>query len=243
MAVVISIANQKGGVGKTTTAVNLAALLALTGQRVLLIDNDPQANASGVFTDDLTDDSFFTTARIIETSREGISLGPSGSDLLERDLNRGSSTASRFAHLLEQQRPHYDVLIIDCPPSLNMLPLESFRASDLVVIPIQCEYYAMEGLSQIISVLGTMPADQQPLQLRILLTMNDPRSDLNAQVAEEIRRFFPDDCLATSIPRDPSLAIAPSHSQTAIEYDPLAPGALAYLAMCKELMDGLRTLG
>jgi chromosome partitioning protein len=241
MTSIVSIANQKGGVGKTTTAVNLSAFASLAGLSVLLVDNDPQGNASSVFRTDHGDEgSFFSTASTQETGRPGIILGPSGSDLLSLDLAVEHQQRSRFASILKSASRNCDLVVIDCPPSLNYLPAESLAASDLVVIPIQCEYYAMEGLSQILGTLSEMPEDDRPDKVRILLTMFEPASPLCRDVAAEIRTYFPHDCMTTVIPRDISLASAPSHGKTIVEYDALSPGGLAYLEASKEILNALR---
>jgi chromosome partitioning protein len=240
MASIISIANQKGGVGKTTTAVNLADYASLSGLHVALIDNDPQGNASSVFGQGSSDGCFFLHGTLLHEVRPGLSLGPSSPELLDIDNLAPRNVSRRLQRHIEQLKTTCDLIIIDCPPSLTTIPQESFAVSDLVLIPIQCEYYAMEGLSQLISVLQAMDDAQRPAHTRLLLTMENAEITLNREVAAEIRRYFPGDCLQTAIPRDAHLATAPSHNATIREFEPLCEGALAYLHVTKELLHAIR---
>ena len=199
MAQIIAIVNQKGGVGKTTTAVNLTAALAATGARVLLCDFDPQANA---------------------TSGLGV-------DKREYQLKNA----------LEPLRAAYDYIFIDCPPSLELLTLNALCAADSVLIPVQCEYYALEGLSDL---MGTLRAIKRRLNPKIsvfgvLLTMYDGRTNFSNQVAQEVRRHFPGKVYANAIPRNVRLAEAPSHGLPVIAYDRSSRGAAAYLAVAEEI--------
>jgi chromosome partitioning protein len=252
---VITISNQKGGVGKTTTTVNIAASLASVGARVLVIDLDPQGNAStalGVphtadipsIYDVLIDD--FPIADIIQTSPESPNLlcAPSTIHLAGAEIELVSQVArehrlrTALDDYLDSLEERLDFVLIDCPPSLGLLTINAFAAAHELLIPIQCEYYALEGLSQL---LGTVRMIQKHLNPRlqlstILLTMYDGRTRLAQQVAEEVRTHFPNEVLATVIPRSVRVSEAPSFGQTVIAYDGQSAGAVAYREAAVEMI-------
>lgn len=246
---IISIANQKGGVGKTTTSVNLGASLAYIGKRVLLVDIDPQGNAtSGVglekadieqcIYDVLVDD--IEAIKVIQPTKvENLYAIPATIQLAgaEIELVPTISREVRLKRALEEVKDSFDYIIIDCPPSLGLLTLNALTASDAVLIPVQCEYYALEGLSQL---LNTVRLVQKHLNhdLRIegvLLTMLDARTNLGLQVIEEVKKYFQDKVYKTVIPRNIRLSEAPSHGEPIIIYDPKSRGAEVYLDLAKEV--------
>jgi chromosome partitioning protein len=250
VAKIIAVANQKGGVGKTTTSVNLGACLAYFGKKVLLVDIDPQGNAtSGVGVDKgdidqciynvLVDDAEVKDV-IVETLCEGLHILPSTIQLAgaEIELVPTISREVRLKRALEQVSPDYDYIIIDCPPSLGLLTINSLTASDSVIIPVQCEYYALEGLSQL---LNTVRLVQKHLNTDlmidgVLLTMLDARTNLGIQVIEEVKKYFQDKVYETIIPRNVRLSEAPSHGKPIIIYDPKSRGADVYLDFAKEVI-------
>ena len=253
---IISIANQKGGVGKTTTAVNLAACLADLGRRVLLIDLDPQANASSglMATLDgperpsvyqlLTGEA--TLAETIRPARpEGLDLVASDPDLAgaEIELLDLPRREFRLRDALAGLDSGYDYTIIDCPPALSLLTLNALSACERVLIPMQCEYYALEGLGRLMKTLSLVRERLNPvLKMEgIIFTMFDARNNLSRQVREEVNRHFGDKIFRTVIPRNVRLGESPSHGLPAILYDLHCPGAQAYIAMADELLsrDGL----
>ena len=247
---IIAIANQKGGVGKTTTSVNLSACLAYIGKRVLLVDIDPQGNAtSGTGIDKAEVDQCIydvlvedIDARLVikNTAVEGLHIIPATIQLAgaEIELVPTISREVRLKRALEAVKDEYDYIIIDCPPSLGLLTLNALTASDAVIIPVQCEYYALEGLSQL---LNTVRLVQKHLNTElaiegVLLTMLDARTNLGIQVIEEVKKYFQDKVYHTIIPRNVRLSEAPSHGEPIIIYDPKSRGAEVYLDLAKEVV-------
>jgi chromosome partitioning protein len=245
---IMAIANQKGGVGKTTTAVNLAASLALSGSRVLLIDLDPQGNAtmgSGVDKHDLEATSYDwlidgkPLASVVHRCQAGYELVPGNTDLTaaELDLLRQERREYRLRDRLDEVRSRFDYVIIDCPPSLNILTLNALIASDGVLIPMQCEYYALEGLTALLETVEGVRSKANPgLAIEGLLrTMYDPRNSLTRDVSRQLIQYFGDKVFRTVVPRNVRLAEAPSHGLPAILYDRHSRGAVAYMALAGEL--------
>ncbi len=251
MGRVICIANQKGGVGKTTTSVNLAASLALEKQRVLLIDLDPQGSASsGLGVRDLagkptTYDVIMgersIAESIIQTQIEHLSLLPAHRDMVgaEVELVTVIGREFRLTQALKPVRDQFDVIVIDCPPSLGLLTVNGLSAADAVLIPLQCEYYALEGLSALLDTIELIRARLNPALAidGILLTMFDTRNSLSHQVSDEVRRHFPDRVFRTVIPRNVRLSESPSHGIPAALYDPASKGAQAYIDLARELIE------
>ncbi|GDY12137.1 chromosome partitioning protein [Planctomycetota bacterium] len=240
MATILAVANQKGGVGKTTTVVNVAAFAALAGQRVLVVDNDPQGNASSVLAPDVEGPSIYGGAKPVSTAHSNLSCIVAGNDLLDREQVLAQSHDGRRAlsSLLVQHQPHFDLILIDSPPNLTVLPTNALLAADYLLIPLQSEYFALEGLSQLLAYVDQLRITAQ-LQLRlagILVTMFDPDIIMSHQVLAEIGKHFPNHIAPVPIPRDTSLAAAPSHSATITTYDPLCAGALAYLEATRWLL-------
>jgi chromosome partitioning protein len=247
----IAVANQKGGVGKTTTAVSLAAALAVAEQRVLLVDLDPQGNASSGVGRRLPEGEPGLYEALIgrhpveelvrPTDLAGLSVVPSSMDLVgvEVELLEGERRESLLRQTLEDHKEPYDFVILDCPPSLGLLTLNGLAAADTVLIPVQCEYYAMEGLGQIMNTVRRVQrAWNRGLHLEgILLTMYDGRNRLSHQVAGEIRDHFGSRVFQTVIPRNVSLAEAPSHGKPVMLYAVGSTGAQAYLQLAKEVLD------
>jgi chromosome partitioning protein len=247
---IISIANQKGGVGKTTTSVNLGACLAYTGKRVLLVDIDPQGNAtSGVgiekadvdlcVYDLLVEDA--DVKKVIKTTQiENLDVIPATIQLAgaEIELVPTISREVRLKRALEPVKQQYDYILIDCPPSLGLLTLNALTASDSVIIPVQCEYYALEGLSQLLNTIRLVQKHlNSDLMIEgVLLTMLDARTNLGIQVIDEVKKYFQDKVYQTIIPRNVRLSEAPSHGQPIILYDSRSKGAEVYLELAKEVV-------
>ena len=252
MSTVFATVNQKGGVGKTTTAVNLAAYLATFGKKILLIDSDPQGNATsglGIERDNLPEcvyDIIINGAEfagvIKPTQIAGLDIAPATSRLAgaEVELTEVSLRESRLKSAVNKIRHNYDYIIIDCPPSLSLLTVNALTAADQVIIPIQCEYYALEGLSQLVNTIDLVRKSLNP-DLRIcgiLLTMYDSRTLLSEQVVDETRKAFGSKVFKTVIPRNVRLAESPSFGQPIVFYDPSSTGASAYESLSREVLDG-----
>ncbi|HET8551930.1 MAG TPA: ParA family protein [Gammaproteobacteria bacterium] len=249
MSKIIAITNQKGGVGKTTTAVNLVASLAATRRRVLLIDLDPQGNATmgcGIDKRELEADGYevltgeVTAADAIQRATGDFDLLPGGADLTaaEIDLAHADRREFRLRDALADIVDNYDYIFIDCPPSLNMLTVNALTAADAVLIPIQCEYYALEGLSALLDTIEQIRRAANPdLEiLGLLRTMFDPRNNLANEVSNQLFEHFGDKVYRTMIPRNVRLAEAPSYGVPVLLHDKTSRGALAYLALAGELL-------
>jgi chromosome partitioning protein len=250
MSKVISIVNQKGGVGKTTTAINLAASLALSGEKILLIDIDPQGNTTsglGISREDVANSLYGVIAgdcelkdSIVPTPIEHLYVVPSSVDLLgaEIELVEREGRERILAEALKPLINDYRYIFIDCPPSLGLLTLNALVASDSVLVPVQCEYYALEGLSMLIKTIRRIQGSfNQGLEIKgIVLTMFDTRNKLAHQVAEEVRRYFGEKVYQTVIPRNIALGEAPSHGKPVMLYDVKSRGAQSYLALAKEIL-------
>jgi chromosome partitioning protein len=254
MARIVAVANQKGGVGKTTTTINLAASLALADQRVLLVDVDPQGNltsglgrkgqaaAAGTVYDALTSAEPTTDARpfVIPAGVDGMELIPADRNLTgaEIELVTLSGREERLRLLLASMRNDFDYIFIDCPPSLGLLTLNALVAADAVLIPLHCEYFALEGLADLVGTMRRVRAALNPaLDIEgVLLTMFDERTNLGQQVATDVRNFFKEKVFRTVIPRNVRLGEAPSHGLPAILYDVKSRGAEAYLALAREVL-------
>jgi len=248
MALTIAVANQKGGVGKTTTAVNLAACLACADQRVLLVDLDSQANATsglGVHIeagDERTSYGLLlgevTVSTVVRaTSLPKLSLIAASPDLaaIELELGQLDDRVTRLKEALSLARSGFDYVIVDCPPSLGLLTINALVAADFVMVPMQCEYYALEGLSKLAGTIERVRSLNPAIEVSgVVLTMFDPRSNLSQQVAQEVRDHFP--VFRTIIPRNVRLAEAPSYGQPVILYDPSSKGAQGYLELAREVM-------
>lgn len=250
MSKILAVVNQKGGVGKTTTTINLAASLAMAGQRVMLVDLDPQGNAtmgSGIDKRQLPATVYHlllgsqSLSQVLKRSTSGeFDVIPANRDLAGAEIEMVDLERRelRLKEALELAREHYDFVLIDCPPSLNLLTVNGLVAADAVMIPMQCEYYALEGLSDLVNTVKKVRAHLNPrLEIEGLLrTMFDPRNTLAQQVSDQLQQHFGEKVYETIIPRNIRLAEAPSHGMPVVTYDSQSKGALAYIALAGEIL-------
>lgn len=251
MGKAIAIFNQKGGVGKTTTNINLAACLALKGKKVLILDIDPQGNTTsgigiskktlqGSTYDILIGNNVDPRDFIINTRVKGMDIIPASVELAgaEVELVAQKGREKRLKKALDKIKDNYDYIFIDCPPSLGLLTINSLTAVDSVLIPIQCEFYALEGVSQLMSTIDLVKKNMNPnLKIQgVILSMFDGRTNLSIQVVQEVKKYFKDKVYATVIPRNIRLAEAPSYGMPITEYDPRSTGAAAYTEFAEEFL-------
>ena len=247
----IAIFNQKGGVGKTTTNINLAACLAMKGKKTLIIDIDPQGNTTsgvGISKKDLEltthelliEDDYHPEEAILPTGTKNLDIIPASVQLAgaEVELIKLAGRDKRLKRAIELLKPKYDYIFIDCPPSLGLLTINSLTAVDSVLIPIQCEFYALEGVSQLMSTIDIVRKNTNPdLEIQgVILSMFDGRTNLSIQVVEEVKKYFKEKVYTTVIPRNVRLAEAPSHGMPVIQYDPKSAGARAYMEFADEFL-------
>lgn len=249
MGKIIAVANQKGGVGKTTTSVNLSSLLAKKGKKVVLLDADPQGNAtSGLGVDKNVEKSLYDVLvseepvenTLQDTIEKNLKICPSNVNLAgaEVELVSQMSREHRLKEQLDQIKDKYDYIFIDCPPSLGLITLNSFTAADSVLIPVQCEYYALEGLGQLINTINLVKKHlNKSLEIEgAVLTMYDIRTNLSNQVVKEVKKYFDDKVYKTVIPRNVRLSEAPSFGMPITTYDPKSKGARSYEKLAKEFL-------
>ena len=249
MSKIIAVANQKGGVGKTTTTVNLSAILAKRGKKVMIIDADPQGNATsglGIDKDDVK--SLYDVLvneepieeTLEETTMENLDVCPSNINLAGAEVELVSliSREYRLKEQLDKIKDEYDYILIDCPPSLGLITLNAFTAADSVLIPVQCEYYALEGLGQLINTINLVKKHlNKSLEIEgAILTMYDIRTNLSNQVVKEVKKYFENKVFKTVIPRNVKLSEAPSYGMSIIEYDSRSKGAKSYDKLVKEFL-------
>lgn len=251
MGKAIAIFNQKGGVGKTTTNINLAACLAIKGKKILILDIDPQGNTTsgvGISKKDLdittheilVEDTYHPEEAIISTGIGNLDIMPASVQLAgaEVELIELAGREKRLKRAIDILKPKYDYIFIDCPPSLGILTINSLTAVDSVLIPIQCEFYALEGVSQLMSTIDIVRRNMNPdLKIEgVILSMFDGRTNLSIQVVEEVKKYFKEKVYTTVIPRNVRLAEAPSYGMPVIQYDPKSAGAQAYMEFADEFL-------
>lgn len=247
----VAVLNQKGGVGKTTTAINLGVYLAKQGQRVLIVDLDPQGNATsglGIDKNSLKKTSYDVILgtplkeAVLTGAQQGLSVLPTDANLAGAEIELVSQPGREEKLKAALTGAEYDVILIDCPPALGLLTINALTAANFVLIPVQTEYFAMEGLSQLLSVVQRVKTGLNTNLhiLGVVLTMHDKRTSLSDQVKAELERFFEDKVLKTIIPRNVKLAEAPSHGKTIAEHDKWSKGARAYKQLAKEVQDRLK---
>ncbi len=249
MSKIIAVANQKGGVGKTTTTVNLSAILAKRGKKVMIIDADPQGNATsglGIDKDDVK--SLYDVLvneepieeTLEETTMENLDVCPSNINLAGAEVELVSliSREYRLKEQLDKIKDEYDYILIDCPPSLGLITLNAFTAADSVLIPVQCEYYALEGLGQLINTINLVKKHlNKSLEIEgAILTMYDIRTNLSNQVVKEVKKYFDDKVFKSVIPRNVKLSEAPSYGMSIVEYDSRSKGSKSYDKLAKEFL-------
>jgi len=251
MGRIIAIANQKGGVGKTTTAINLSACMTEFNKKILLVDSDPQGNTtSGLGIDKYSLDNTlyslllkecYLEQAIVKTDVDGLSLIPSNMNLAGAEIELISYDKREYIlkRILENTRYLYDFIIIDCPPALNMLTLNALTAADSILVPIQCEYFALEGLTQLMHTIELVQKRLNPrLKIEgVVFTMYDARTNLSAQVVDEVKKHFGNDIYRSIIPRNVRLSEAPSHGQPISLYDPKSRGAESYMLLAEEVIE------